>query len=53
MVVKAKENFEKAGHVGNNDKSKKYILQGERNLRCHDRILSDKKKSYNFTFTSN
>ena len=27
MVVKSKENFEKTGHVKNNDKSKKYILR--------------------------
>ena len=36
-------------HVKNNDKSKKYILRGERNVRYHDGILSNKKKSYNFT----
>ena len=38
MVVK--ENFEKTKQVKNNDKSKKYILRGQRNLRYHDRILS-------------
>ena len=32
-------------HVKNNDKSKKYILRGQRNVRYHDRILSKKKKS--------
>ena len=49
MVVKVKENFEKTRHVKNKDKSKKYILRGERNVRYHERILSNKKKSYNFT----
>ena len=49
MVVKVKENFEKTRHVKNNDKSKKYILRGQRNVRYYDRSLSNKKKSYNFT----
>ena len=48
MVVKEKEKFEKTRHVKNNDKSKKYILRGQRNTRDYDRILSNKKKSYNF-----
>jgi len=42
MVVKVKEN---------NDKSKKYILKGERIARYHDKILSNKKKSYNYNLT--
>ena len=46
MVVKVKENFEKTRHAKNIDKSKKYILRGERKVGCHDRILSNKKKSY-------
>ena len=49
MVVKIKEKFEKTWHIKNVDQSKKYILRGERNVRYHDRILSNKKKSYNFT----
>ena len=49
MAVTVKENFEKTRHVKNNDKSKKYILRGERLVRYHERILSNKKKSYNFT----
>ena len=49
MVVKAKESFEKTRHVKNNDKSKKYILRGQRNTRYHDRSLSNKKKSNNLT----
>ena len=47
MVVKVKEKFEKTRHVKNNDKNKKYILRGEANVSYHDRILSNKKKSYN------
>ena len=45
MVVKLKEYFEKTRHIKNNDKSKKYILRGQRNARYHERILSNKKKS--------
>ena len=48
MVVKVKESFEKKGHVKDNDKSKKYILRGQRNTRYYERILSNKNKSYNF-----
>ena len=44
MVVKIKEKFEKTRHFKNNDISKKYVLRGERNLRYHDRILSNKKE---------
>ena len=39
MVVKVRESFEKTRHVKNNDKSKKYILRGERNSRYHERLL--------------
>ena len=53
MVVKVKEFFEKTRQVKNNDKSKKYVLRGERNTRYHERILSNKKKSYIFNFISN
>ena len=49
-VVKIKEKFEKTRHVKNNDKSRKYILRGQRNVRYHEEILSNKKKSYNFTY---
>ena len=52
MVVKVKESFEKTRHVKNNDKSKKYILRGERNVRCYERVLSNKIKSKNFNFFS-
>ena len=48
MVVKVKESFEKTRQVKNNDKSKKYILKGHRNVRYHEKIISNKKKSYNF-----
>ena len=53
MVVKFKESFEKTRHIKNNDKSKKYFLRGERNFRCHEKILSNKKKFYNIIFISN
>ena len=49
MVVKVKEKFEKTRHVRNTDKFKKYILRIQRNTRYHDRILSNKRKSYLFT----
>ena len=53
MVVKLKEYFEKTRQVKNNDKSKKYILRGERNARYHDIVLSNKKKFYNFNLIYN
>ena len=49
MAIKIKEYFEKTRHVKNNDKSKKHILGGHRSTRCHEKILSNKKKSCNFT----
>ena len=49
MVVKVKESFEKTRHVKNNGKSKKYILRGHRNTKCHERILSNKQQSYKFS----
>ena len=49
MVVKVKEYFEKTKHVKHNDKPKKYILRGERNVKYLNKILSNKKKSYNLT----
>ena len=52
MVVKVKEKLEKTRQVKNNDKSKKYILRGQRNVRYHDRVLSNKKKFYNINFIS-
>ena len=53
MVVKVRESFEKTIHVKNNDKSKKFVLRGERNARYHEKILSNKNKSYNFNFICN
>ena len=38
MVVKVRESFEKTRKVKNNDKSKKYILRGQRNTRYHEKI---------------
>ena len=42
MVVKRKEKFEKTRHVKNDDKSDKYILRGERNVRFYDGVLFKK-----------
>ena len=53
MVVKVKESYEKTRQVKNNNKSKKYILRGQRNTRYHERVPSIKKKSYNINFNSN
>ena len=53
MVVKIKEYFEKTRQVKNNDKSKKFVLRGERNARYHEKVLSNKTKLYNFNFISN
>ena len=53
MVVKVKEKYEKTRHVKNNNKPKKYILRGQRNVRYHEKILSNNKKSYNINFISN
>ena len=49
MVVKLEEYLEKTRHIKNNDKSKKYILRGERNVRYHEKTLSNKKKSNTLT----
>ena len=48
MVVKVKESFEKTRQVKSNDKSKKCILRGQRITRYHEKILSNRKKSYKF-----
>ena len=53
MVVKVKESFEKTRYVKFHDKSKKYILRGQRNARYHEKVLSNKMKSNNFNFISN
>ena len=50
MVVIVKESFEKTRHVKNDNKSKKHILRGERNVGCHGRIQSNKNKSYIYRF---
>ena len=48
LVTKVKEKYEKTRNIKNNDKSEKYVLRGQRNARYHDKILSNKKKSYNY-----
>ena len=50
MVVKVNEKFEKTRHGKIRDKSKKYNLREERNTRNHDRVLSNKRKSYKFSW---
>ena len=43
MVVKIKKNFEKKSRqVKNNNKSKKFVLRGQRNAGYHEKILSNK-----------
>ena len=53
MAVKSRESFEKTRHIKNNDKSKKYVLRGRRNVKYYERVLSNTKKSHNFNFISN
>ena len=53
MVVKLKEYFEKTRQVKNNDKSKKFVLRGQRNARYHEKVISNKTKFYNNIFISN
>ena len=52
MVVEVKKYFEKTRHVKNNDKSKKYILRGQRNTRYYEEFYQIKRNhiiSHNFT----
>ena len=49
MVVKLEKKYEKTRHIEKNGKSKKFNSRGQRNARYHDRILSNKKKSFNLT----
>ena len=46
MDEKVEEKFEETTHVKNNDKYKKNILGGERNVRYHERIPANKNQSY-------
>ena len=50
---KGKEAFEKLDTSKIMINLKKYFLRGERNVSYLDRVLSNKKKSYNFNFNSN
>ena len=47
MTVKMKEIYDRTRHVKIIDKSRKYVLRGEKNARHHDRLLFNKKKPYN------
>ena len=40
MVLNVKEKFERTRYVSNNDKSKNYIVRGERKARSYNRFLS-------------
>ena len=53
MAVKTKEYFEKTRHVKNNDKSEKYVLRGQRNVRFYEKMLLNRTKLYKFNFISN
>ena len=53
MIVKVKKSFEKTRQLKYNDKSKKFLLRGQRNARYNEKKLSNKKKSYNINFISN
>ena len=53
MVVKLKAYFEKTRHIRKNENFKKYILRCQRNTRYIEKMLSNKKKSYNINFISN
>ena len=48
MVVKVKEIVEKTRYSKKYIKSANFILRGQRNARYHNRILSNKTKSFNF-----
>ena len=48
MGVKVKKYLENSRRVKKNDKSKEYILRGERNVRYYEKNLSNKEKSYKF-----
>ena len=49
MVKKIKEIYEKTRNYKNNDKTKKYILRGERNQKYSDKFLSKSTQKNNFT----
>ena len=48
MVVKSKEYFEKTRNIKNIDKSKKFVLRGQRNAIYYENLLSKKEKNFNF-----
>ena len=48
MVEKIEEKIEKTRHGKDNDKSMKYILEGQRNVRYYDRILPNRQKCENY-----
>ena len=48
MVVKVKEEFENIRNVKNYDKSKRFILRGERNV-IHYAKLKERRQKHSFT----
>ena len=50
MTVILEEKLEKTRHVKNIDKSKKYILRGEKNVRYYDRILSERQHTFQIVY---
>ena len=48
MIKKYIEKYEKTRNIKNNDKTKKYILRGERNQKYYDKILSKNNQKNNF-----
>ena len=52
-VCKNKDYFKKTRNVRKKRQSEKYNLRGQRNAIFHEKILSNKKQTNNFNFTSN
>ena len=50
MIKKYTERYEKTRNIKNNDKSKKFILRGERNQKYYDKTLSKNTQKNNFTY---
>ena len=53
MIIKVKENFQQTRHVKINQKSRKYILGGGRNVRYYDKILSKSKSEGSLSKSKN
>ena len=53
MIKKYREKYEKTRNIKNNDKSKKYILKGQRNANYYDRIILKSKENHKINFIPN